>query len=147
MPAPYPMHSPEATSRFFWTPAQSAAMALGAVSLLTGLLGFTYGATTYYCVAHVMVGLAGVIFARTVTRARTYLLGGGAVYLALFAYDLLVHRDGSANIFAANNGGNGLHLSLALAMIAVGITLSRNRITRPGPAGGVENTTAHHTAF
>lgn len=38
---------------------------------------------------HLVFGVAGLILARTYARARTYLIGGGFVFLGLWLYSLL----------------------------------------------------------
>ena len=47
MTASHPARMPESTSRF-GTPVQKAALAVGAVFLAVGLLGFVPGITTHY---------------------------------------------------------------------------------------------------
>jgi hypothetical protein len=56
--------------------------------------------------------VAGIALAKTYEGARTYLLGGGVIYLALFAYGAIWGADeGSANFIPMNSqvrgkGGN-----------------------------------------
>jgi predicted transporter len=146
------------------TTLQKAALAVGAVFLLVGILGFIPGITTNYDtmsfashhsealllgifnvsilhnIVHLLFGVAGLALARTWNGARMYLIGGGAVYLVLFVYGLLIDHNSSANFVPVNNADNWLHLALAIGMIGLGVALSRRTDThRPagtGPATG-----------
>ena len=93
---------------------QKAAAAIGAVFLLVGILGFIPGITTGYGamemaghrsdamllgifevsvlhnLVHLLFGVAGLAMARTWNGARSYLIGGGAIYLVLWLYGLLI---------------------------------------------------------
>ena len=135
----------------FRTPVQQAALAVGAVFLAVGLLGFVPGITTHYeqltfaghhfdaallgifyvsvlhNLVHVLFGVAGIALARTFNSARSYLIGGGVVYLVLFTCGLVIDHDSSANFVPVNDADNWLHLGLAVAMIALGAALGRGR--------------------
>ncbi|WP_030722281.1 DUF4383 domain-containing protein [Streptomyces sp. NRRL F-2580] len=128
---------------------QEAALVVGAVFLLVGILGFIPGITTDYDtlafaehhseakllgifqvsvlhnIVHLLFGVAGLAMARTATAARTYLIGGGIVYLVLWLYGLLIEHDSAANFVPVNSADNWLHFVLGLGMIALGIVLSR----------------------
>jgi hypothetical protein len=136
-----------------WTNMQKAAAAVGLVFLLVGILGFVPGITTDYGtmefagheseakllgifevsilhnIVHLLFGAAGLALARTWSGARSYLLGGGAVYLVLWLYGLLVDKDTEANFVPVNNADDWLHLVLGVGMIALGLALSRERTT------------------
>ena len=137
------------------TPIQLAALAVGAVFLLVGVLGFIPGVTTDYDtmefagheseakllglfqvsvlhnIVHLLFGLAGLLLARTFSGARAYLIGGGAIYLVLWLYGLVMDRDSSANFVPLNNADNWLHLLLGVGMIGLGLALaSRRRLVR-----------------
>ena len=112
MTASHPARTSESMSKFR-TPVQKAALAVGAVFLVVGLLGFVPGITTHYDqltfaghhsdaallgifnvsvlhnLVHLLFGVAGIVLARTFTSARSYLIGGGVVYLVLFIYGLV----------------------------------------------------------
>ena len=131
------------------TDLQKAAAAVGAVFLLVGILGFIPGITTDYDtmtfagheseaallgifnvsilhnLVHLAFGVAGILMARTWNGARVYLIGGGVIYLVLFIYGLVIDHDSSANFVPVNNADNWLHLVLAIAMIGLGVALSR----------------------
>jgi hypothetical protein len=128
---------------------QKAAAAVGAVFLLVGILGFIPGITTNYStmefgghhsdakllgifevsilhnIVHLLFGVAGLALARSWDGARAYLLGGGAIYLVLWVYGLLVGHDSSANFVPVNNADNWLHLVLGLGMVALGFLLGK----------------------
>jgi hypothetical protein len=121
---------------------------VGAVFLAVGVLGFVPGITTNYDhltfaghhsdapllgifnvsvlhnLVHLAFGVAGIALARKFNSARSYLIGGGVVYLVLFVYGLVINHDSSANFVPVNDADNW-HLGLAVAMIALGATLGR----------------------
>ena len=130
-------------------PVQKAALAVAVVFLLVGVLGFIPGITTDYGtmtfaghhsdakllgvfevsvlhnIVHLLFGLAGIAMARTVSGARLYLVGGGAVYLVLWLYGLIVGQDSAANFVPLNPADDWLHLILGLGMIALGLLTTR----------------------
>lgn len=127
---------------------QLAALAVAAVFLLVGVLGFIPGITSGYDtmsfaghhseakllgvfqvsvlhnIVHLLFGLAGIALARTVSGARMYLIGGGAVYLVLWLYGLLISEDSAANFVPVNAADDWLHLFLGLGMIGLGLALA-----------------------
>jgi Domain of unknown function (DUF4383) len=133
------------------TPVQTAALAVSVVFLLVGVLGFIPGITTDYGgmtfaghhsdahllgvfqvsvlhnIVHLLFGLLGLAMARTASNARLYLIGGGAIYLVLWLYGLVVGQDSSANFVPLNTADDWLHLILGLGMIALGLLTSRRR--------------------
>ncbi|MFD9400233.1 DUF4383 domain-containing protein [Streptomyces sp. NPDC060011] len=134
-------------------PVQAAALLVGVVFLLVGVLGFVPGITTHYGemsfaahhseakllgvfqvsvlhnLVHLAFGVAGVALSRSASRARTYLLVGGAVYLVLWLYGMVIEGDSAANFVPVNSADNWLHLILGLGMIAAGALLTRDRQT------------------
>ena len=137
------------------TNVQKAALAFGVVFLLVGVLGFIPGVTTNYedlsfaghhseahllgifqvsalhNIVHLLFGIAGIAFARTVSGARNYLIWGGVVYALLLVYGLFIGHDSSANFVPLNTADNWLHAVLAIAMIGSGLALTRNRRDAP----------------
>ena len=131
---------------------QSAALLAGIVFLALGILGFVPGITTHYGdlsfagpdsgakllgifqtsilhnVVHLLFGLVGIAMARSWEGARTFLIGGGVVYLVLFVYGLLAHGDSSANFIPVNSADNVLHVAFGVAMIVLGLVLGRELI-------------------
>ena len=130
---------------------QKAALAVAAVFVLVGILGFIPGITTDYSalsfaghhsdakllgvfqvsvlhnIVHLLFGAAGFALARTASGARTYLIGGGAIYLVLWLYGLVVGQNSAANFVPVNSADDWLHLLLGLGMIAAGILTTRDR--------------------
>ena len=128
---------------------RTAATVVGATFLLVGILGFVPGITSNYDqmefaghesgaellgifqvsilhnIVHLLFGVAGLAMARKASTASTYLIGGGAIYLVLFLYGLLVDHGDDANFVPVNDADNWLHLVLGLAMLAIGLVLSR----------------------
>ena len=113
---------------------QTAALVVAAVFVLVGVLGFIPGITTDYSsmtfaghhseakllgvfqvsilhnVVHLLFGAAGFALARTVGGARAYLIGGGAIYLVLWLFGLLVGQDTAVNFVPLNAADDWLHL-------------------------------------
>jgi Domain of unknown function (DUF4383) len=63
--------------------------------------------------------------------ARNYLVVGGAIYLVLFVYGLVVGQESAANFVPVNTADDILHLILGIGMIGLGVALSR----RPSASG------------
>jgi Domain of unknown function (DUF4383) len=98
------------------------------------LLGI-FNVSVLHNLVHLAFGVAGVALARTFNGARSYLIGGGVVYLVLFIYGLVIGHDSSANFVPVNDADNWLHLGLAVAMIALGAALGRTREDTGQPVG------------
>ncbi|PFG16063.1 uncharacterized protein DUF4383 [Propionicimonas paludicola] len=144
-------------SRMTETPVQTAALIFGVVFGVVGILGFIPGVTTNYDqlmfaghgsgamllgifqvsilhnIVHLLFGVGGFVFSRMATSARSYLIWGGAVYAVLLVYGLVVPHDHGANFVPLNNADNWLHLVLAVAMIAAGFLLTRDRSAHIAP--------------
>jgi hypothetical protein len=132
-------------------PVQTAALAVSAVFVLVGILGFVPGVTTNFDqlsfaghtsealllglfqvsvlhnIVHLLFGVVGFLLARTVPGARNFLIFGGVVYAVLWVYGLVINQDSAANFVPVNSADNWLHLILAIAMIALGVLLTRDR--------------------
>jgi arginine exporter protein ArgO len=130
----------------------TAAKVVGAVFLLVGILGFIPGITSNYSslsfaghmseakllgifqvsilhnIVHLLFGIAGIAMAKRADSARTYLVGGGIIYLVLWIYGLVTSDQSSANFVPVNTADDWLHLVLGLGMIALGVVLSRRRV-------------------
>jgi Domain of unknown function (DUF4383) len=131
------------------TTLQTAALIVGVVFLAVGVLGFIPGVTQNYSdlqfaghqsdakllglfqvsilhnIVHLLFGVAGILMARTISGARNYLVFGGAIYLVLFLYGLLVGQNSAANFVPVNSADDILHLILGIGMIGLGVALSR----------------------
>src|SRR5215203_3244243 len=104
------------------SPTEQVARLVGAVFLLVGIAGFIPGITTnlysglpfagheasaallgifkvsvLHNLVHVLFGVAGLALSRSFNGARGFLLGGGAIYLVLWLYGLVIDQASSAN--------------------------------------------------
>jgi hypothetical protein len=124
--------------------AQVFAAVVGVTFLLVGILGFIPGITTDYDmmefaghgshaqlfgifevsvlhnIVHLLFGLAGLALFRGHDTARWYLVGGGAIYLLLWAYGLAVDKTSDANFVPVNDADDWLHFGLGVGMITLG---------------------------
>jgi hypothetical protein len=141
------------------TPVQLLATLVGATFLLVGILGFIPGITSHlyggldfaghnsqakllhvfqvswlHNIVHIAFGIAGLMLARTWTGARTYLIGGGVIYLVLWIYGLIVGQDSSANFVPLNTADDWLHFLLGVGMIGLGFVTTRDRRMAEHPA-------------
>ena len=134
------------------TPVQSLAALVGLVFLLVGILGFIPGITTHYSdlafaghdsnakllgifqtsvlhnIVHIAFGV-GILMAKTPEGARTYLIGGGVAYLAVW----LIGVIGGLDWLPVNAADNWLHIVLGVGMIALGFVTGRS-VQRAAPA-------------
>ena len=136
------------------TPVQSLAMLVGATFLLVGVLGFIPGITTHYGdlsfaghdsgakllgvfqvsilhnIVHLLFGIVGIMLAKAPDTARTFLIGGGVVYLALWLLGIV----GGADWIPSNTADNWLHFVLGIAMIGLGFVTGRDVSRRTATA-------------
>ena len=150
------------------SPLQLAALLVGIAFLLVGIAGFIPGITTNFRdmdfasdeskaeifgifqtsvlhnIVHLLFGVLGLAMSRTWGAARTFLLGGGLVYLVLWIYGLVIDEDSTANFVPFDEKDNWLHLGLGLAMLGLGLLLGRRRAdvdrARPVAEEGVVET-------
>ena len=135
------------------TPVRAAATVVATVFLVVGALGFIPGVTTelgqiefaghdsgaellgvfqvsiLHNIVHLLFGVVGLALARTAAGARNFLIGGGAVYLVLWLYGLLVDETSSANFVPLNDADDWLHLAMGAGMIVLGLALGLRRDT------------------
>ena len=131
------------------TLTQTAALTVGAVFLLVGILGFIPGITAHYDmmsvagpnskasllglfqvsilhnIVHLLFGVAGIALARNHDWARLYLIGGGIIYLVLWVYGIAINLTSTANFVPFNTADNWLHLVLGIGMVAAGVLTAR----------------------
>jgi len=133
------------------TSVQKTARLVGIVFLLVGIAGFIPGLTTdlyeglefagdggtsellgifrvsvLHNIVHGLFGLAGLALAATASGARTYLIGGGAIYLGLFLLGIV----GGGDWLPSNTADNWLHLLLGVGMVGLGVLTTReSRVT------------------
>jgi hypothetical protein len=137
------------------TAIQRAALLFGLVFALVTIVGFIPGVTTDYDdltrfdgegakvfgvfganvlenLAHGLFAVAGLAAAASWAASKTYFIWGGMVYLGLWLYGVLggSEEGSTANFLGLNEASDWLHLALGLAMLAVGLLLSRRRAGR-----------------
>jgi hypothetical protein len=130
------------------TPVQNVTRLVGIVFLLVGIAGFIPGITTnlydglefagndgnaellglfkvsiLHNLVHGLFGIAGLALAKTASGARTFLIGGGAIYVVLWLLGLV----GGADWIPSNSADDWLHLVLGIALIGLGVVLTRDR--------------------
>jgi len=139
------------------SPIQSVALAVGVVFLLVGILGFVPGITSNYDdlkfaghgsdaqllglfdtsvlhnIVHLLFGVAGIVLSKTWDGARTFLVGGGAIYLVLFVYGAIFHGEAGSNWIPVNWADNVLHLALGAGMLVLGVVLGKDAVRKGTP--------------
>jgi hypothetical protein len=124
-------------------------LAVGAVFLLVGILGFVPGITSgvdqlsfaghqsgamllglfqvsiLHNIVHLLFGVVGLALSRSWTGSRSYLIWGGAIYLVLWIYGLVIGHESPANFVPLNMADNWLHFVLGIAMLGLGLLLGR----------------------
>ena len=121
---------------------RTAARIVGIVFLLVGIAGFIPGITEdapghfagedspgsllgifqtgiLHNLVHGLFGVAGILMSRRADSARTFLIGGGVIYLGLFLVGML----GAMDWLPADDTDDWLHLALGATMLALGIAL------------------------
>jgi Domain of unknown function (DUF4383) len=133
------------------TTMQKAAAAVGVVFLLVGIAGFVPGLTTnvgsmrgmghesmamllglfmvsvLHNVVHLLYGVAGLVASRGWSASRMFFLAGGAIYVVLWLYGVLIDQASAANFVPVNTADNWLHFGLGVGMAAIGLILGRER--------------------
>jgi hypothetical protein len=138
------------------SPVQVVALIVGIAFLAVGILGFIPGITTnlydglefaghegdaellgifqvsiLHNIVHLLFGIAGIMLAATWSGARAYLVGGGAIYLVLWIYGLIIDKASDANFVPVNTADNWLHFGLGALMVIAGLALGRSAAPRP----------------
>ena len=131
------------------TSVQTVTLAVGAVFLLVGILGFVPGITSgvdqlsfaghqsgamllglfqvsiLHNIVHLLFGVVGLALSRSWSGSRSYLIWGGAIYLVLWIYGLVIGHESPANFVPLNTADNWLHFVLGIAMLGLGLLLGR----------------------
>lgn len=121
------------------------------VFFLVGILGFVPGITTNlgdiqffghesdsrllgifavnisHNIVHLLFGVLGLVAARTVILAKSFLVYGGAVYFVLWIYGMVIDLDSALNFVNLNTADNWLHFTLGAVMVGAGLTLTKMR--------------------
>ena len=128
-------------------PLRLVARLVGLVFVLVGVAGFVPGITTdhdmlhgagngstamllgvfqtsvLHNLAHLGLGLLGLLMSVAAPVARAYLVLGGLVYALLAMYGLFVPSGSDWNFVPLNTADNWLHLGLAAGMVVLGVGL------------------------
>jgi hypothetical protein len=138
---------------------RTAALVVGIVFLLTGIAGFIPGITenapgdfagedsegsllgvfqtgVLHNLVHGLFGVLGIVMSRKWQTARTFLVGGGLVYLGLFLVGMLGRMDW----LPADDTDDWLHLGLGAGMLVLGLVLGRRPVEREAFGRGREQT-------
>jgi hypothetical protein len=140
-------------------PVQLVAGLVGIVFLIVGIAGFIPGITTHlyrglhfaghhsraqilhvfqtswlHNIVHLAFGVVGLSMASTWAGARTYLIGGGVIYLGLWLYGIIVGTNSNANFVPLDRADDWLHLLLGVVMIGAGFVTTRAAVPRERPA-------------
>jgi hypothetical protein len=140
------------------TISQRIAAVVGAVFALVGLAGFVPGLTQnldaiswagnesdakllglfevsiLHNLVHLAYGVLGLAAARALNWARNFLIWGGATYLGLGIYGMVIDRNSEANFVPLNVADNWLHLGLGLGMVCLGLLTSASARANARPA-------------
>jgi hypothetical protein len=130
-------------------PAQSAATLAGLVFIALGILGFVPSITTngiafagqgsgakligvfqvsdLQNLVYILLGLAGLAFAKATVGARQYLLGGGVAFLVLWVLGIA----NAGKWIPVNVADDWLHLAIGIALIGLGFAASRESRAQP----------------
>lgn len=132
-------------------PVQTAARVVSLALLVLGSLGFVPGVTTDYGemgfagylsraklfglfqvsvlhnVVHLLFGLCGLAAGRTAVASRSFLLGGGGVFVLLFLFGLEVGDLDDTNVVPLNGHDDWLHLLVGVTMAVLGVALWHHR--------------------
>jgi uncharacterized protein DUF4383 len=125
---------------------QMLATLFSVVFVLVGIIGFIPGLTTnlydglelagddgdaeilglfhtsiLHNLVHLLFGLVGLALARTWSGARTFLIGGGIIYIALWLLGIV----GAADWIPSNTADDWLHFVLGVTMIGLGFVTTR----------------------
>ena len=135
------------------SPLALVSLIVGATFLLVGVLGFIPGVTEntdamefsghesgaellgifqvsiLHNIVHILFGVLGIAAARAASTARNFLVVGGAVYLGLWLYGMVIDKISDANFVPVNEADDWLHLGLGAGMPVLGLALGRSTRT------------------
>jgi uncharacterized protein DUF4383 len=130
-------------------PSRELALLISVGFLAVGIAGFIPGITTHYGdmhfaghhsgakllgvfqvsilhnLVHLLYGVAGIALTRTNAGARSFLVGGGLIYLVLALYGAVISGGSGWNFVPVDHADNLLHLGLGLGMFGLGILPER----------------------
>jgi hypothetical protein len=125
---------------------QTLSLVFGAVYLLVGIVGFfvtgfddfagnsqhemligLFMINPLHNIAHILVGIAGIVLARTLPSARTYGWLLAVLYGALFIYGLIA-SGASWDFLNINAADNVLHIATALVGVVIAVLPVRDSV-------------------
>ena len=125
---------------------QLLALIFGAVYLLVGIIGFfvtgfdnfagnsqhemlvgLFMINPLHNIAHILVGVVGLVLARTLAGARTYGWLLAVLYAVLFVYGLIAVGK-SWDFLNINAGDNVLHIATALVGLVIALAPVRSAV-------------------
>jgi hypothetical protein len=134
------------------TLAQVYALALGAVLVLVGIIGFLaepsfavgdsaqrgtlilFDVNGWHNVVHLLSGVVGLALAGTAAKARLFCIGYGAVYIVVTILGFVVGDGGLLlSLIPINTADNLLHLAIAVTALAIGLSTPAG-VRRPAVA-------------
>lgn len=140
------------------TALQKSALAAGILFVLVGGLGFIPGVTSgtdamafwghhsgamlfgvfqvsvLHNLVHLATGVVGLFMARLAMQARTFLIGAGVAYLALWIFGLVIPHDSPLNVVPFSSADNWLHVAIGLGLIGLGVAFARDAVAPPATA-------------
>jgi Domain of unknown function (DUF4383) len=131
--------------------ARAVSLAVGAVFIVVGILGFIPGVTSHFDGnrmafsglhshaelfgifrvsvfhngVHLFLGGAGLICGFVSVWAWRYLIVAGLLYLVLGVYGFVIDLDTDRNFVPLNVADNWLHLGLAVGLVVLGLVVRR----------------------
>ena len=72
-------------------------------------------------IVYIVVGAAGWAMSRTAAGAKDFLLGAGALYLAMWIYGLIINLESTANFLSFNMATNWLHFIVGVVLAGLGV--------------------------
>ena len=109
-------------------------------ALLLGL----FQVSILHNIVHLLFGVAGLAMSRTARNAIAYLIGGGAIYLVLWIYGMVIDKTSEANFVPLNDADDWLRFFLGLGMIALGL-LARKALEGDSTRGATSTSGATPT--
>ncbi|WP_309107589.1 DUF4383 domain-containing protein [Arthrobacter sp.] len=140
------------------TALQKSAVAAGILFVLVGGLGFVPGTTSgtdamafwghqsgamlfgvfqvsvLHNLVHLATGVVGLFMSRLAMQSRTFLIGAGVAYLAMWILGLIIPHDSPLNVVPFSSADNWLHVAFGLGLIGLGVAFARDAVSPPKTA-------------
>ena len=130
------------------TVPETLSMVFGAVYLVVGIIGFFWTGFSHFAtrnghdmilgifmvnplhnIAHILVGVLGLVMGRTLAGARSYGWLLAVLYAALFVYGLIAVGK-SWDFLSINGADNGLHIVTAIVGLVIALLPVRTAVGR-----------------